>query len=146
MESDSRFKAGVFFIGGGNIPEILYDTTEPSLKKLRKKVYDKFGLTPEEFKDKLEEHLTEVDPLTYADFADPSKVLMINGSFDTIIRPEHSKELWEAMGKPDMIQISAGHYSSFLFIDYAAGKAKSHFKKTLDYKFSHVNKESTIFK
>jgi len=146
MESDSRFKAGVFFIGGGNIPEILYDTTEPSLKKLRNKIYDKFGLTPEDFRKKLEEHFTEVDPLTYADFADPSKILMINGSFDTIVNPEHSKELWKAMGKPDMIKIPTGHYSSFLFVAYTARKAKSHFKKTLDYKFSHADKESTTFK
>ena len=87
------------------------------------------GLTPREFYDNAALTLEDVDPLTYAPFVVPWRILMINARFDHVIRRPHTRALWRAYGQPELIWLPAGHYTAGLFSPYARHKVFEHFRR-----------------
>lgn len=130
---DPRVKASVFLLGGGNLPGILLTTEEFPILRARNRLLDREELTPEEMASQLEKALKPIDPLTHAHRLDPSRVLMINAYFDRVIRRKYTRELWEASGRPELIFVPAGHYSSAFFLWYARSKTVQHFTHLLSH-------------
>lgn len=130
-EADSRVKAGVFFLVGGDLAMILSTSNEPEIVRYRKMILKKNNWTMEQFKEICASYTDEIDPLTYAKLIDPSKILMMNGYFDKVILMDSAEKLWEEMGKPDFEKMFCGHYTAFLYILYAKERAVNHFKEKL---------------
>jgi dienelactone hydrolase len=131
MEADPRFKAGVFLLGGGDLAGIIDTSTENSLVKFRQRVLDHEGLDAEGFQEAAKDILRPVDPLTYASRLNSSKILMINGYFDEVIRREYVKAFWQSSGQPELVFIPTGHYSAGLLVTYARAKTEAHFNQHL---------------
>lgn len=99
MGRDARLGAGVAFLGGGDLPLIFRRSL---LTKLR--LRGRRGLTAEE-----EAKLRTVDPLSYAQFNRPRRVLMVEGARDFIVPPRAAQELWEALGRPPIRWLPVNH-------------------------------------
>lgn len=130
-EADSRIKAGVFFLSGGDLAMILSTSKEPEIVRYRDMLLKKNNWTLEQFKEICASYTDEIDPLTYAKLIDPSKMLMMNGYFDKVVIMESAEKLWEEMGKPDFEKMFAGHYTAFLYLIHARTRSVEHFKEKL---------------
>jgi hypothetical protein len=100
MGRDARIGAGVTFLGGGDLPFIFQHS-------LLTKIYVRSRprrLSPEE-----KAKLRTIDPLTYAGFNRPRRVLMVEGSRDLVIPPRAAQELWQALGRPPIRWIPTNH-------------------------------------
>jgi dienelactone hydrolase len=126
---DSRIRAGVFILGGGDLAGILFSSREPTIVSIRKRIEEEEDLTREELIAETGRRLRNVDPLTYANRLDPNRILMINAYFDHVIKRRFGTALWEAAGEPLMVMLPTGHYSAGLFFDYAQRRMLAHFQK-----------------
>ena len=100
MGRDPRISAGVAFLGGGDLPLIFRNSL---LTKLRGRGRPR-RLSPEE-----EAKLRTVDPLSYAQFNQPRRVLMVQGARDIVVPPRAAQELWQALGRPPIRWIPVNH-------------------------------------
>lgn len=100
MGRDSRIGAGATFLGGGDLPFIFEHS-------LLTKIYVRNRprrLTAEE-----KAKLRTIDPLSYARFNRPRRVLMVEGSRDLVVPPRSAQELWQALGRPPRVWIPTNH-------------------------------------
>lgn len=115
MGQDTRIKAAVASLGGGDLAE----TYRRSPFAQWKIVLRLFGVSDDH--DKIAEEdlarLAEVDPLTYADRNQPRRVLMIQAARDVVVPPRSAEVLWEKLGRPPIQWIDANHFAA---IDLAA--------------------------
>ena len=65
----------------------------------------------------------DLEPADYAPYTDPSSVLMICARFDRIVPYKNGLVLWEAFGRPAMVAVPFGHYSSAYAIPYIKWKS-----------------------
>lgn len=128
---DSRIKAGCFMLGGGDIATILSTTDEPEIVRHRDRILKENNWTLEQFRNVCKSYTDEIDPLTYAKFIDPSKVLMMNGYFDKVILMDSAEKLWKEIGEPDFKKMFCGHYTAALYLPYAKARSVEHFKEKL---------------
>lgn len=128
---EPRINASVLILGGGDIVGILMTSTDKSVRRVRENLQRNEGLSEEEMREILASRLYPFDPLYYADHSDPSRFLMINAMMDRVIKREYTQAQWEALGKPTMIVVPAGHYTAILFLPYAMQKTLEHFRTLL---------------
>lgn len=114
---DSRIKAAVIGLAGGNIPYILVYSSEGMIREKIDPLMEKQGLKPEDLYCKLKNEI-QTDPIRYARYIDARKVLMVVALFDTVMPTEKCKELIAAIGMPERIYIVSGHYTSIFYIFY----------------------------
>jgi hypothetical protein len=69
------------------------------------------------------------DPLTYAPYVDPSKVMLVLARFDTVVPTQKGLLLKQKMGNPETIMIPSGHYTAALSIPYIKGQSFEFFEK-----------------
>jgi hypothetical protein len=151
MGVDSRYQVGVPIAGGGGLHYIV----EKGLKKRyvkeayfknqinnEKEVFEKVNRmfhnylkevweTKEvkEPPDEMEWFL--IDPLTYAKFNYPRKILMINGAVDFVIPKEAVLEFKEAVGNPPIEWIPSLHTTTGLLLPFVFGKMHEFFDQNL---------------
>jgi len=128
---DPRIKAAVFFLGGGDVGLLFSRSKERMLVRFRQRIMEDYDLSLEEFRQAFSAKMAEVDPLTYAPRLDPAKILMINALWDRVVVPECTEKLWWALGRPELINLWAGHYTAPLYILYVCHRVVKHFRKTL---------------
>lgn len=118
---DGRPCSMAILLGGGNMGRIIWNsfTMRPYKECL---VKEGIGSAEE-----LEEKLRMIDPLTFADKAKTKPILMINAFFDTAIPRKSTEELWQALGRPKIIWIPSGHYTSLFTMGYAKIKTFQYF-------------------
>lgn len=114
---ESRIKAAAIGLAGGDLPYILTHTTEAGLAKRREQELKERHITLEESEQQLREML-KYDPLNYARYVDPKKVLLVLARYDDVVPIAKGLELKERMGNPETIMIPAGHYTAVLSIPY----------------------------
>jgi len=114
---EDRIKAAAIGLAGGDLPYILTRTTEPGLTKRREQEMKERSMTLEQCEERLRGML-KYDPLNYAHYVDPKKVLLVLARYDDVVPIEKGLELKEKMGNPETIMIPAGHYSAVLSIPY----------------------------
>lgn len=100
MGRDERIRAGVAFLGGGDLADINRRSLVGKLFLHRKQR----PLTPQEL-----EALKVVDPLTYASGNQPRRVLMVQAARDAFIPPRDAEVLWEALGRPPIQWMDTNH-------------------------------------
>jgi hypothetical protein len=128
LSHDSRVKAGVLVLAGGNLPYILAYTSEPHLEKQRAAILENLQLDQQGFREKLAREL-EWDPMKFADRIDARSVLMILGVCDTIVPFKTGLELRSAMGKPETYFLPTGHLTAFFLKGYIQRKALEFFER-----------------
>jgi hypothetical protein len=125
---ESRIGAAIIGLAGGDIPYILAYSTEPGLARKREEFLKERGLTPEDAERELRKLITR-DPLIYAPYVDPEKVLLVLARYDTVVPIAKGLELKEKMGNPETIMLPSGHYTAVLSIPYIKSQSFEFFKK-----------------
>ena len=125
---EGRIKAAAIGLAGGDLPYILTHTTEPGLSKRREQEMRERNITLEESEKRLRDVL-KYDPIRYASYVDPKKVLLVLARYDDVVPIEKGLELKEKMGNPETIMIPAGHYSAVLSIPYIKSQSFDFFEK-----------------
>ncbi|GAH51181.1 unnamed protein product, partial [marine sediment metagenome] len=74
-------------------------------------------------------HWFLLDPLTYAFFNKPRKVLMINGLCDLIIPRRSVLELNRALDGLEMLWLPASHFTIYIFLPLIIAKIIQYFEK-----------------
>ena len=128
--SDSRLKAHVFALAGGNIPEILITSRDPLMRSYLKAIIKNVGMEREKLKDAFE-RVIRLDPLKAASSIPRESVLMILALFDRVIRFRYGQLLRQALGEPETIFLPLGHYTSLITVPLTQWKALEFFKKRL---------------
>ena len=127
---DTRIRASVIAMGGGDLPYVLSYSKEGSVKDKRNEYMKKNGLTVEEYHDTLKQRIT-CDPINYAPYMDARNTMMILALFDQCVPFRKGKELRDRMGKPETIYLFSGHYTSLLYKAYVKHATLDFFKKKL---------------
>ena len=118
---DGRPCTMAILLGGGDMGRIIWDSfTMRSYKKCL--IEEGIGSAEE-----LEKKLRIIDPLTFADQAKTKPILMINAFFDTAIPRKSTEQLWQALGRPKIIWIPSGHYTSLFTMGYVKIKTFQYF-------------------
>ena len=125
---EDRIKAAALGLCAGDLPYILTRTKEPGLAKRREQELKNRGITLEESERRLRAMIT-CDPMTYAGYVDPKKVLLVLGRYDDVVPYEKGVELKEKMGNPETILLPAGHYTAVLSIPYIKSQSFEFFEK-----------------
>ena len=129
---DERLKCSVLGLAGGSIADITVLSGEKEIKESVKK-FVKDDVTPEDIHTELTDKIM-TDPLKLAGYIDARNVLMLIASFDRVVPRKCGDKLWKTIGKPEVIYLFSGHYTSFLYLPYAEAKSLSFFKKKFDLK------------
>jgi hypothetical protein len=123
MGVDERIQAGIFIMAGGGLPEIIHDSADGRLRWFRERARAATGLeTREEFVTELRSLVEDVDPLTWASRIDPDRALLVSARFDRVVPGEHTRALWEAMGRPTWVRVPSGHYEILPFFWWSVGR------------------------
>jgi dienelactone hydrolase len=132
MGADARLRAGVFIMAGGGIAEILQDSADPRMACLRERTYAEVGEgDAEAFLARVRGLVGDVDPLVWAPRIDPSRVLLVSARFDHVVRPEHSRRLWERLGRPAWVRVPSGHLEFLPFFWWSVGRGADHLDRVL---------------
>lgn len=130
LEVEPRARAGFFLMVGGNLPALLYDSSERPVRIFRERLRTRYDLgTREAWIEFVRPHLEPVDPLTYAHRIQPDQVLLITGRFDRVVRPRYTRQLWETLGRPVWRRFPTGHYQFLPFFWWAAARGADHLER-----------------
>jgi hypothetical protein len=125
---EDRIKAAAIGLAGGDLPYILTRTKEPGLARRREQELKERNITLEQSEQRLRE-LIKHDPIRYAQYVDPRKVLLVLARYDDVVPIQKGLELKEKMGNPETIMIPAGHYSAVLSVPYIKSQSFEFFEK-----------------
>ena len=120
--ADPQITKVVTLLAGGGLDEILWTMDEPDAARYRKS-----WLASGRTQADLKAITTPLDPLTYADRLVGKKMLMFAGNVDEVIPPSAARNLWDAAGRPRIVWMPCGHYSSAGFLLPAIREAVDYF-------------------
>lgn len=105
-----QVRAGYIAVAGANLPEILANSNQEQVLKLRKYHMGQYQLaTPLEYQLFMEATL-DYDILDFAENIDPSRIFMVTSRKDTKVPTKNQNELWEAFGRPVRSVWRFGHF------------------------------------
>ena len=102
MGRDSRLRAGVAVLGGGDFPDLYHHSLVSRYYQLRRR---------QRLADDALAPMRAVDPLSDADSNRPRRVLMIEAARDLLVPPRDALELWHALGEPPIQWIDTDHFA-----------------------------------
>ena len=73
----------------------------------------------------------KTDPILLAPYADAARMFMFIAVFDRTIGRGHSLTLWRALGRPRVVYLPAGHYTSYFLLPYLKFASLRYFQATL---------------
>ncbi len=127
---DKRLKCCILCLAGGSIADIALLSKEQDIRDYIRELM-KRGISQEAILIELSEKV-ETDPLELAKYIDARNVLMYIARFDQVVPRKCGDRLWEAIGKPEMVYLFSGHYSSFIYLPYVESESLSFFTKKFD--------------
>jgi len=117
---DGQFSRAAFLLAGGDLAAVL-STDAKEIRGIRKEI-EKRGLD----ENQLKELLSSIEPLNFSDRLSNTKILMINGSNDTIVPPTCAEKLAESAGT--QIQwYATDHYGMAKYLLPVISKICMHF-------------------
>jgi cephalosporin-C deacetylase-like acetyl esterase len=105
--AEPRFTKVCPVLAGGDIGEILRDTTEPHLVTAKNQ-----WLAQGHSLDELLATMKTVDPCSYESCLKGRSVLMLSAEHDEVIPHDCTLRLWEGFGRPPIIWYDCGHYTA----------------------------------
>ncbi len=112
MAVESRIRAGVFLLNGGDFAGLILESEEGEVVDFRHAVAKRDGWNESELMTRARATLHDVEPLTYAPNIDPHRVLTMNPLFDRVVPYTHATAWWNAAHRPTRITVPTGHYSA----------------------------------
>lgn len=128
---DARIKASVLAMPAGDLPYVLTYTTERGISRRRAELMKKRQLTAEDLRAELAKGVT-CDPILFAQYVDPAKVLLVLAAFDDTVPIKKGLELRAKMGKPQTIIVASGHYTAALYLPYLRYRTVRFFKNRFE--------------
>jgi len=128
--ADPRIKCAVLGLAGGSMADIALHSTEDGLKDYVDEI-EAMGISGESIYCELHEKIL-TDPLRLGPYIDARTTLMFIAGFDRVVPTWAGKQLRNAIGGPRTIYLLAGHYTSFLYLPYAAWESLCFVKKNFD--------------
>lgn len=130
---DSRLRAHVFALVGGNLPEVFVTSRDPLMRSYVQSVQKGTGIEKKNLKACFERALGP-DPLKSVSSLSREDILMILAIFDRVIHFRYGLVLWRALRKPKTLFVPLGHYTSILAIPFLKGQILDFFKLKFDLK------------
>jgi dienelactone hydrolase len=127
---EPRIDASVLAMPAGDLPYILAYTTEHGIARRRAALLKDRQITEEELRAELAKEIT-CDPIRFAQYVDPAKVLLVLAALDSTVPIKKGLELRAKMGKPPTIIVGAGHYTAALYLPYLRYRTVQFFKERL---------------
>jgi len=124
---DERIKCTVVGLAGGSMADIALESKEKAVRDCMSQWFE-MGVTPEALHTELSEKLA-TDPVALAKYVDARNTLMYIAAFDRIVPKKCGKKLWRATGKPEVVYLFSGHFSSLLYLPYAERSSLAFFKR-----------------
>lgn len=129
---DERIKCSVIGFAGGSMADITLGSKLPRIRNYVKELA-KMGASPETIHTELSNKVT-TDPLALAEYIDAKETLMYIAAFDHVIPTQCGDRLWKAMGKPEVVYLFSGHFTSLLYLPYIERASLSFFKHKFEAK------------
>jgi dienelactone hydrolase len=126
---DERLKCSVIGFAGGSMADIALGSKLGGVKDYVKGLAE-MGVTPDVIRAEMSAKI-QTDPLALAPYVDAGNVLMYIAAFDNVVPRKCGDRLWEAMGKPEVVYLFSGHFTSLLYLPYAEYESLSFFKRKL---------------
>ena len=127
---EPRLRCHVAAMAGGSITDILASSHDQLLTKPRAKYLARNGLDLETFEQQLRAAV-KTDPLLLAPYVDARELLTVIALMDRTIGRSNSLRLWRALGRPEVIFLPTGHYTSYLYLPFIKRLALGYFRKRL---------------
>ncbi len=124
---DERIKCMVIALAGGSMADIFLQSKEKAVREYMRHWVDK-GASPKAIRIELSKKLV-TDPLRLAEYTDARNTLMYIAAFDRVVPKECGKNLWRATGKPEVVYLFSGHFTSLLYLPYAERSSLAFFKR-----------------
>lgn len=127
---EPRLKCNVIMLAGGGIADVICGSKTPEVRNIKKAIMKNKGISSKELHKDLLKKINS-DPVKLAKFIDARGVLMYIALFDWVIPTNCGKRLWRAVGKPEVIYLPCGHYTSVLTVPYARYQSLKFLKRVL---------------
>lgn len=100
---EDRFAASCYLLGGADVAHILWSSSRivAQRNQLRKMGYNE---------DKVRAELVDIEPLTYLKLSDIRPSFVIAARYDTVVPPQDSRKLINALGGSQELWLDTGHY------------------------------------
>ncbi|MCB1152256.1 dienelactone hydrolase family protein [bacterium] len=131
MASDERVKAAGFIVSAAHLPDILASSGFRRVRNLRSGLAEQADIPRAQLVEYFRPQIKEVDPATYADRLDPSRIVMVNAAMDDIVVKDVVLKTHETYGKPELYFVFGGHYTTIGMSGGANEKVYQHFRKVL---------------
>lgn len=127
--NDKRVDGGVFMLSGADLAEIITQSKETGIIKIRKEVMKNLGLSQKQLYQEIKNRTQEIEPLNYLQRLNPKKILLINAMFDQVIPSQSKKLMRKALPGVTILNLPTGHYTAALFLNAAERATLNHLNK-----------------
>lgn len=114
---EPRLSAHVAALAGGSLPDILMTSRDRMITKQLSRYLRENDLDRETLEARFRQ-VIRTDPLQLAPYADARNMLFVIALADRTIGTANGFRLWRALGRPKVIFLPFGHYTSYLMIPY----------------------------
>ncbi len=111
---EPRLAATVLVMGSALAHQVIAQCPLERSVVAREKASSDFGWSRDELQERLEPIFLPLDPASYPGRVDPSRVLIVEAKRDECMPANGRLALWEAMGRPERLQLNFGHKQAFL--------------------------------
>lgn len=119
LSQDGRLKAGIFLLGGADIPGILMSGAET------RDIAAKMSASPAAIRG----IFRGIDPLDYRESNRGKRVLLINALWDQVVPARYGRKLAQAFPGCRQIWVPSGHYSAMLHLFWVRPYVAGTFRK-----------------
>ncbi|UCF16273.1 MAG: hypothetical protein JSW59_02210, partial [Phycisphaerales bacterium] len=125
--ADERIKCTVTGLAGGSMADIALESKD---KVVRDYIsgWIEMGVSREALRIEMSDKIV-TDPVALGKYADARNFLLYIAAFDQIVPRKCGDNLWRAVGKPEVIYLFSGHFTSLLYLPYAERNSLSFFKR-----------------
>ena len=122
---------GVLILAGGDLPDLLMNSSESRIEKWRRKRSQTDDLNRPRLRELMCTKLLS-DPARTGPYVPTDKVLLVSANLDTVVLPRNQDLLWEALGRPERLRMHLfSHYSSILGLPSVLSRADVFLKDRL---------------
>lgn len=129
---ESRISAGALIVGGVGMPEIIANSTESHLTKLRNDRMAAYKFADvQSYQQALAAHV-KIDPKDFINYSGPKNIWMMVATKDDTVPTKNQWELFKAYGKPASLMYPDNHLETIKHTAFAdTGTIIEYFKSVL---------------
>lgn len=128
---DGRVDAVVAAMAGGDIANMLMNTSYGRVTRSISSLLDEYELSSDELQERFARKI-DTDPLALAPYVDPRDVLLVLARSDVIVPFEAQEALREALGAPEALYLPTGHRTSVFYFPLLRSRAYEFFERTFE--------------